>query len=176
MTDDDLDLRSVNWSQGMFLTPEHFLRQERYVDSLVLWLLRFALPAHGLLGGGPRVASAELGAPGFDPVVDIDDAGDTLKVTVTQCRGVTAGGMLVDVRPSHALSACDGRTSTNMPPAVTPRHCVTVTLRVSPESSMSTTGSEPGAPSSAVGTRGPPPSSPCAGSAKRSSHSTSEST
>jgi hypothetical protein len=105
MTDDDLDLRSVNWSQGMFLTPDHFLRQERYVDSLVLWLLRFALPAHGLLGGGPRVSSAELGAPGFDPVVDIDDAGDSLKVTVTQCRGVTAGGMLVDVRPAHALSA-----------------------------------------------------------------------
>lgn len=105
MTDDDLDLRSVNWSQGMFLTPDHFLRQERYVDSLVLWLLRFALPAHGLLGGGPRVATAELGAPGFDPVVDIDDSGDTLKVTVTQCRGVTAGGMFVDVRPSHALSA-----------------------------------------------------------------------
>ena len=58
MTDDDLDLRSVNWSQGMFLTPDHFLRQERYVDSLVLWLLRFALPAHGLLGGGPRVDAA----------------------------------------------------------------------------------------------------------------------
>ncbi len=105
MTDDDLDLRSVNWSQGMFLTPDHFLRQERYVDSLVMWLLRFALPAHGLIGGGPRLSSAELGAPGFDPVVDIDDSGDTLKVTVTQCRGVTAGGLLVDVRPSHALTA-----------------------------------------------------------------------
>ena len=105
MADDDLDLRSVNWSQGMFLTPDHFLRQERYVDSLVLWLLRFALPAHGLLGGGPRVPASELGAPGFDPIVDIDDSGDTLKVTVTQCRGVTAGGLLIDVHPSRALSA-----------------------------------------------------------------------
>jgi hypothetical protein len=105
MADNDLDLRSVNWSQGMFLTPDHFLRQERYVDSMVLWLLRYALPAHGLLGGGPRVPSSELGAAGFDPVVDIDDSGDTLKVTVTQCRGVTPGGLLVDVHPARALSA-----------------------------------------------------------------------
>ena len=59
MIDDELDLRSVNWSQGMFLTPDHFLRQERYVDSLLLWLLRYSMPAHGLLGGGPRVEASE---------------------------------------------------------------------------------------------------------------------
>lgn len=105
MNDDDLDLRSVNWSQGMFLTPDHFLRQERYVDSLFLWLLRYALPAHGLIGGGPRVPSTERGAPRFDPVVEIDDSGETLKITVTQCRGVTPGGNFVDIQPSRAISA-----------------------------------------------------------------------
>src|SRR5256885_12549490 len=105
MIDDDLDLRSVNWSQGMFLTPDHFLRQERYVDSLVLWLLRYALPAYGLIGGGPRVDTSERGAPRYDPVVDIDDSGDTLKVTVSQCRGVTPGGILIDVHPSRAINA-----------------------------------------------------------------------
>ena len=105
MKDDDLDLRSVNWSQGMFLTPDHFLRQERYVDSLFLWLLRYSVPTYGLLGGGPRVDPSERGAPGFDPVVEIDDAGDALKVTVMQCRGITPGGLLVDVQPSRALNA-----------------------------------------------------------------------
>jgi hypothetical protein len=105
MADDDLDLRSVNWSQGMFLTPDHFLRQERYVDSLFMWLLRYSQTAYGLVGGGPRVETNERGAPRFDPVVEIDDSGDTLKVTVTQCRGVTPGGLIVDVQPSHALQA-----------------------------------------------------------------------
>src|SRR5262249_13918044 len=105
MIDDDVDLRSVNWSQGMFLTPDHFLRQERYVDSLFLWLLRYSLGSFGVVGGGPRVDPAERGAPRFDPVVEIDDSGDVLKVTVTQCRGITPGGILVDVQPSRPLNA-----------------------------------------------------------------------
>jgi hypothetical protein len=105
MADDDLDLRSVNWSQGMFLTPDHFLRQERYVDSLLLWLTRYVMSEYGLLGGGPRIETNERGAPRFDPVVEMDDSGDTLKITVTQCRGLTPGGLLVDVQPSRALQA-----------------------------------------------------------------------
>src|SRR5215210_828257 len=105
MIDDDIDLTSVNWTQGMFLTPDHFLRQERYVDSLFLWMMRYVTPAHGLVGGGPRVEPSERGAPRFDPVVEIDDSGDTLKIAVTQCRGVTAGRNFVDVQPSRALRA-----------------------------------------------------------------------
>jgi hypothetical protein len=105
MADDDLDLRSVNWSQGMFLTPDHFLRQERYVDSLMFWLLRYSSSAYGLVGGGPRIETNERGAPRFDPVVELDDSGDMLKITVTQCRGITPGGLLIDVQPASALQA-----------------------------------------------------------------------
>jgi len=105
MADEIIDLRSVNWSQGMFLTPDHFLRQEQYFDSVMLWVLRHLSDASGLIGGGPRVEAAERGAARFDPIVDVDDRGDTLKVSVTQCRGVTSGGALVDVMPSHELSA-----------------------------------------------------------------------
>jgi hypothetical protein len=105
MMDDDIDLTSVNWTQGMFLTPDHFLRQEKYVDSLFLWMLRYVSPAHGLVGGGPRVEPAERGAPRFDPVVDIDDSGDTIKITVSQCRGITPGGVGIDVQPSVPLNA-----------------------------------------------------------------------
>jgi hypothetical protein len=105
MPDDIIDLRSVNWSQGMFLTPDHFLQQERYFDSALLWLMRHALANSGLIGGGPRVDAAERGAPSFDPIVDIDDSGDTIKVAVTQCRGVTEGGALVDVDPSAPVTA-----------------------------------------------------------------------
>jgi hypothetical protein len=104
MADDIIDLRSVNWAQGMFLTPDHFTRQEKYFDSLLLWVVRFGSPTSGLVGGGPRVQPAERGAARFDPIVDIDDSGDTLKIAVTQCRGVTTGGAVIDIDPASALT------------------------------------------------------------------------
>jgi len=105
MADDIVDLRSVNWTEGMFLTPEHFLRQERYGDSLLLWLLRYSAGGTGLVGGGPRVDPAERGAPRYDPVVEFDESEHALTLSVTQCRGITPGGAVVDVDPSRALSA-----------------------------------------------------------------------
>ena len=74
MNSDDLDLRSVNWSQGMFLTPDHFLQQERYLDSMFLWILRYALPSHGLIGGGPRVDATERGAARYERTNTTSDA------------------------------------------------------------------------------------------------------
>jgi hypothetical protein len=105
MADETIDLRSVNWSQGMFLTPDHFLRQERYVDSLFLWLARYGLAASGLIGGGARVDPSERGAARFDPIVDIDDSGDVLKVSVSQCRGLSRSGTLIELDPSRPVHA-----------------------------------------------------------------------
>ena len=105
MSDEIVDLRSVNWVEGMFLAPDHFLRQERYVESLVLWLLHYVVPAGGLLGGGARVAPAERGAARFDPIVEVDESEDTLRVSVMQCRGLTHGGGIVDVESSRPVIA-----------------------------------------------------------------------
>lgn len=105
MAEDRIDLRSVNWCQGMFLTPDHFLRQERYFDSLVLWLVRYGLNSAGLVGGGPRVDPAERGAARYDPVVEIDETADALNVSVVQCRGITGGGGVVEIDPSRPLVA-----------------------------------------------------------------------
>src|SRR5208282_3056556 len=55
----DLDLNSVNWEHGMLLTPDHFVRQERYFDSSLLWILRYATNSYGLVGGGPRLPEDE---------------------------------------------------------------------------------------------------------------------
>src|SRR5579862_74952 len=105
MANDIIDLRSINWSQGMFLTPDHFLRQERYFDSALLWTARYATATTGLIGGGPRVSAADRGAASFDPVVDFDDNGEALKITVTECRGMTAAGGIVEVTASQQLTA-----------------------------------------------------------------------
>jgi hypothetical protein len=105
MPDAIIDLRSVNWSQGMFLTPDHFLRQERYFDSALLWLLRFVVDSAGLIGGGPRIEPSERGAARFDPIVEVDDGGEALKIAVAQCRGLTLGGAIIDVDPSIGLAA-----------------------------------------------------------------------
>jgi len=103
MDPEDIKLESVNWQHGMLLTPDHFLRQERYYDSALLWMLRYGSSSFGLVGGGPRLAEAERGAVKHDPVVAIDEDAESLKIAVTQCRGVTPGGVLVDIDPSHPL-------------------------------------------------------------------------
>jgi hypothetical protein len=104
MPDDVVDLRSINWSHGMFLTPEHFLRQEQYFESLLLWMVRYASSNYGVVGGGPRVEASERGAARFDPVVAVDDSEQALAITVSQCRGLTVGGAIVEIVPAHPVS------------------------------------------------------------------------
>lgn len=110
MNPSDLKLRSVNWEHGMLLTPNHFLRQERYFDSLFLWTLRYMTNARGLVGPGPRVSENEIGAARYDPVVSLHEDEEQLTITVSQCRGVTAAGCIIDIDPSSPVSRSFPRT------------------------------------------------------------------
>lgn len=101
---DALQLRSVNWEHGMLLTPEHFLRQERYLESLVAWNLRYTTSGSGLVGGGVRLPEVELGAVRQDPEVELHETTDTLDVSVIRARGVTPLGLVVDVEASGPIS------------------------------------------------------------------------
>ena len=103
MDSDDIKLGSVNWEHGMLLTPDHFLRQERYLDSALLWMLRYATDAFGLVGGGPRLPEAERGAVRHDPIVVLDEDADSLRISVTQCRGLTPSGGIVEIDVQHPL-------------------------------------------------------------------------
>lgn len=93
MDDKDIELGSVYWWQGMLLSPEHFERQERYFDSALLWLMRYAGDAYGLVGGGPR---AGRDAAAYDPSIEVFEEGEVLKVSVRQCRGITPAGDLIE--------------------------------------------------------------------------------
>jgi hypothetical protein len=104
MNSSDLKLRSVNWEHGMLLTPDHFLRQERYFDSLFLWTLRYMTNARGLVGPGPRVSENEIGAARYDPVVSLHEDEEQLTITVSQCRGVTGAGCIIDIDPASPVS------------------------------------------------------------------------
>ncbi len=99
-----LHLRSVNWEHGMLLTPEHFLRQERYLESLVAWSLRFTTGGSGLVGGGIRLPETELGAVRQDPEVSLHETSDWLDVSIARARGLTPSGVVVDVEATGALS------------------------------------------------------------------------
>src|SRR5262249_16963336 len=101
MNDKDINLCSVNWTQGMLLTPEHFLRQERYFDSALLWAIHYALDGYGLVGSGGRVEPAERGAAKHDPVINIDDDGEAGQVSGTQWRGIRSWGALIQNSPSN---------------------------------------------------------------------------
>jgi hypothetical protein len=106
MDSDDLNLGLVNWEHGMLLSPEHFLRQERYFESRCSWLLRYGSTAYGLIGGGARLPETERGAKGDDPVVSVNDDSGALAISVSQCRGITPNGSFVEISPEFAIS-CD---------------------------------------------------------------------
>jgi hypothetical protein len=105
MNDKEINLGSVNWTQGMLLTPEHFLRQERYFDSALLWAIHYALDGYGLVGSGGRAEQAERGAAKHDPVINVDDDGEEVKVSVSQCRGLTPSGDIIEISPSNAIDS-----------------------------------------------------------------------
>jgi hypothetical protein len=88
---------------GMLLTPEHFLRQDGYIDASFEWLLRHCVPAMGLVGGGVRLESGQRGLAGFDPKLEVEDDGTTVRVTVLQARGVTPIGEAIDIAPGDAI-------------------------------------------------------------------------
>src|SRR4029434_362410 len=104
MNGKNIDLGSVNWAQGMLLTPEHFLRQERYFDSALLWAIHSALDGYGLVGSGGRGEPADRGAARHDPVIDIDDDGEAIKVSVSQCRGISPSGDIIEISPSNVIN------------------------------------------------------------------------
>ena len=104
MNPEDVILSSVNWEHGMLLTPEHFLRQERYFEAGLLWALRYVTNGFGLVGGGSRIAESERGAVRHDPIVVVDEDEQKLRVTVTQCRALTAAGSIVDIDPLHPVN------------------------------------------------------------------------
>ena len=97
-------LRSVNWEHGMLLTPDHFLRQERYLESLLSWTLHYITPGAGLVGGGLRLPESDLGAVRHDPELSLHETVETLDISVARVRGMTPSGYIVDVEETGALS------------------------------------------------------------------------
>lgn len=103
MNSDDLRHSAVHWEFGMLVTPEHFLRQEQFLESTMLWMLRYAQDGFGLIGGGPRLSESEFGAVRHDPVVTLYEDEQKLRITITQCRGLTMAGTPVEIAPDYPL-------------------------------------------------------------------------
>lgn len=95
--------KSVNWTTGMLLTPDHFRIQDAYVDDSVGWLLRYCVGGSGLVGGGVRLDESERGLAKFDPRLEVSDDGEVVRVTVVEARGVTPAGDVVDVGGGDAV-------------------------------------------------------------------------
>jgi hypothetical protein len=101
---DEITLSSVNWQHGMLLSPQHFIRQEQYIDALILWALRYTSSAYGLVGGGPRLLESERGAVRHDPIVMVEEDQETIKISITQARGITPCGRIIEIQPDHPVS------------------------------------------------------------------------
>jgi hypothetical protein len=90
-------LKSVNWLTGMLLTPQHFERQDRFVEESARWVVRHALPHAGLVGGGLRADPRATNLAQFDPQLEVEDDGETVRLALLFARGVTPAGDVVDV-------------------------------------------------------------------------------
>ncbi len=101
MNGDEIVLNSVNWEHGMLLAPEHFIRQERYFDSAILWALRYTTNAFGLVGAGARLPESERGAVRHDPIVTLSEDQESLSISVTQCRALTPCGCIIEISPDQ---------------------------------------------------------------------------
>ena len=103
MNPKDIHHNAVNWEFGMLVAPEHFLRQERFYEATMLWMMRYTHDSFGLIGGGPRLPESEIGAVRHDPIVTLSEDEHTLRITVTQCRGLTVSGTPVEITPDYPL-------------------------------------------------------------------------
>ena len=101
---DSLNMRGVNWEHGMLLTPEHFLRQERYLESLSAWGMRYLVAGSGLVGSGVRVPESDLGTSRFDPEVLLNETAEYLDISVARARGIAAWGSIIDVETAGSIS------------------------------------------------------------------------
>jgi hypothetical protein len=101
---DRIRLKSVNWEHGMLLTPEHFLRQEHYFESLLFWSVGYLTKGTGLIGGGVRLPASDLGAVRHDPTVVLEEGPEALDVSISKCRGLTPSGLIIEVEDGSVLS------------------------------------------------------------------------
>ncbi|MBC7895251.1 MAG: type VI secretion system baseplate subunit TssK, partial [Cytophagaceae bacterium] len=138
----DQYFRAVHWTTGMLLTPEHFVRQDRYMEEQVAWLLKYCLPAGGLVGGGVRLDLMEQGLSRFDPKVEVINDGEHLRVTVVRARGITPGGEVIEIDETRAVSTEISRGDLTGSSEV----LVYVTRKASKEPDPDSMGSDPANP------------------------------
>lgn len=103
--DEGSRLKSVNWTTGMLLAPDHFRRQDAFLEETVEWLLQYCVPGTGLVGGGIRVPVGERGLGRHDPKIEVDEDKEQISIAVLEARGLTPLGQLIDVGRSNAVRA-----------------------------------------------------------------------
>lgn len=102
-------MKSVNWMTGMLLTPAHFTRQDEYIDEAAAWVVRFCVPGTGLVGRGVREDPNHGGPSAYDPQLHVEDDGQVVRIAVVSARGITQGGIPVDVVASDPVRLEVGR-------------------------------------------------------------------
>jgi hypothetical protein len=96
MSTQDIDLKSVNWKHGMLLSPEHFLQQERYLESKTRWLARYCVATAGLVGNGIRPVLGQMISP-MDPVVFFQQDERELKIVISDVRAISTSGQIFEL-------------------------------------------------------------------------------
>jgi len=85
----DLSLYSVNWQDGMLITQRHLMDQEKYLEELARWQALNTGFGYGL------VSKSSAGKPTLNLNLTVN--GDKLRVEVSRCQALTAGGHYIEV-------------------------------------------------------------------------------
>lgn len=85
----DLNLYSVNWQDGMLITQRHLMDQEKYLEELARWQALNTGFGYGL------VSKSSAGKPTLNLNLTVN--GDKLRVEISRCQALTAGGHYIEV-------------------------------------------------------------------------------
>ena len=88
----DINLRSVNWQDGMLLQGQHLLAQERFMEELARAYGRPTGDNYGLVRSGQD----------SPPALQLSAAvrGSQIQVTLERCHAVTPDGYLIELNPA----------------------------------------------------------------------------
>ena len=85
-----LDLRSVNWWDGMLVSKADFCEQERYHEESLRWLQRYGWALYGIL------PSLTDDSPALEISADLADDSQ-LRVNILHCHALTRDGAAVHI-------------------------------------------------------------------------------
>jgi len=85
----DPKLFSVNWQDGMLISRQHLIDQEKFFEELARWYAFYGGDHYGL------IRKSASGQPALNYNVAV--SGNRLRVEIVRCQAITSGGFYIEI-------------------------------------------------------------------------------